>query len=822
MLSRTLAMLIALSLSCVAPAEKKGVNDPAEVGGAASLALVGMTVYESAARPPIVDGVVVIRGDRVAAVGPRAKTPIPAGTPLLELPGGTVTAGFWNAHVHFVDVFAPKWGGADSLPAEDLTRRLHDTFTRFGYTSVVDLGSPLENTLAIRRRITEGEVVGPNILSAGMLIFPRGGVPPAARAWKPPEAGTPEEGRAAVRRELAEGADLIKIATAYFTPEGIEVMPLEVVAAIVHESHGAGKLVVAHPENVEGLRNAVTGGADIIAHTTEAGGAWPPALVDQMVDGRLSLVPTIYLYELGVRFKQLDIDAEEYVRSSGVLDQLRTFSAAGGRVLFGTDVGFYPEVDMTKEYEWMARAGLGWREILASLTDAPSAVFRGGEGAALVAAGRSADLVVLGSDPAAGVAAFADVRATVQGGRIAHRADGSPTPAPLPLALIGGVIYPAPNELPIVDGAIVVREGKIAAMGTRGDISIPTDATVIDCRGMYLTPGFWNSHVHFIEPVWSDADSLTSAQLTALLEERFSRFGFTTIIDLGSVVNTRGIARRIESREVDGPHIITAGAPIYPPGATDAYPPEFAGLLPIVASPEEGRAAVQRALAGGADVVKMFSGFGENGAMPVAIARAITDEAHRAGRLVFAHPQNAAGVTVAVEADVDVLAHTVSSGEVMSQRLLEAVEERGAALIPTLKLWEFEAAREPQSDGERMMRAALHQVRSLHELGTPILVGTDAGYMPDFDPAGEYQLMARAGLGVDDILASLTTAPSDFLGGDRRGGRIALGLAADIVILADDPGQGVDALSRVVSTIRRGRMIYPNVLQSLHPQHVVE
>jgi imidazolonepropionase-like amidohydrolase len=85
------------------------------------------------------------------------------------------------------------------------------------------------------------------------------------------------------------------------------------------------------------------------------------------------------------------------------------------------------------------------------------------------------------------------------------------------------------------------------------------------------------------------------------------------------------------------------------------------------------------------------------------------------------------------------------------------------------------------------------------------------GYLPDYDPMDEYVLLAGAGLGWREILASLTTAPRARLGEEARRGRIAPGLDADLVVLARDPARDVRAFSDVRYTVRAGRIIYAAV-----------
>jgi imidazolonepropionase-like amidohydrolase len=106
--------------------------------------------------------------------------------------------------------------------------------------------------------------------------------------------------------------------------------------------------------------------------------------------------------------------------TSDAVEQVRSYAAAGGQILFGTDVGYMTDHDPADEYRLMAGAGLTPAQILASLTTAPAARWNEGERRGRVAAGQDADLVVLGGDPLADTNRFADVRCTIRGGEILY------------------------------------------------------------------------------------------------------------------------------------------------------------------------------------------------------------------------------------------------------------------------------------------------------------------------------------------------------------------------------------------------------------------
>ena len=152
------------------------------------LALVGAKIYRSPTAPAIADGVVLIKNGRIVAVGEKQQIKVPRDITVVDCTGLTLVAGFWNSHVHFTE---SKWQNAASLSAEQLNQQLRDTFTRYGFTSVFDLGSAIDNTKLIRNRIESGETSGPRILTTGTGIVPEGGTPFYVRPLKFPEALNP-------------------------------------------------------------------------------------------------------------------------------------------------------------------------------------------------------------------------------------------------------------------------------------------------------------------------------------------------------------------------------------------------------------------------------------------------------------------------------------------------------------------------------------------------------------------------------------------------------------------------------------------------------
>jgi len=384
------------------------------------------------------------------------------------------------------------------------------------------------------------------------------------------------------------------------------------------------------------------------------------------------------------------------------------------------------------------------------------------------------------------------------------------------IALVGGSVQPSPDATAVPDGVVLIADGLITAVGRRADVNVPSGATIVDCAGATVMAGFWNSHVHFIPSAFRQAATAPAQGLGDELRTMLTSHGIVHAVDTGSyIVDTLALRQRIESGEIPGPSILTAGSGFAPVGGSPYY--ILPARLPELTDPARTVELVNAEIDRGADIVKLFTGSWARRdsivVMPVELVRAATDAAHRRGKLVFAHPSNSAGARSAIEGGVDVLAHTFPSEldhRPWDRALPGMMRARGMSLVPTLKLFTYELGRAglPPSVIELVLGNAEAQLRAFADLGGQVLFGTDVGYMTDYDPTDEYALMARAGLTSSQILAALTTAPAARFGVSTRTGRIAPGLDADLVVIDGDPATDIRALGRVRTTLRRGLVLY--------------
>ena len=399
--------------------------------GTETFAITGARLYSTPDATPVEDSVVVVKDGRIISAGSRASTPVPSGIRVLDARGAVLTAGFWNSHIHFM---APNVLNASTAEAASLKSALQAMLTRWGFTTVFDLASSTDNTLALRQRINSGEIPGPMILTVGDPFFPKDGTPIYVRdflksqGWPSEEVATPKEAAARAARQLDRGTDGVKIFAGAIVGGKIGVlpMPIDIAKAIVAQAHQRGKPAFAHPSNLAGLNVAIESGVDILAHTTaqDGGGVpggWSPELIARLRHHNMALIPTMTLFEVEARRNQESSD--DLAQAIAMITaEVKDYAASGGQILFGTDVGYTDAFDTTEEYRLMS-AALDWRAILRALTTAPAERFGYAGRKGRIARGMDADLVLLDADPAQDPTAFARVRDTIRGGRIIWGSD---------------------------------------------------------------------------------------------------------------------------------------------------------------------------------------------------------------------------------------------------------------------------------------------------------------------------------------------------------------------------------------------------------------
>jgi imidazolonepropionase-like amidohydrolase len=381
-------------------------------------------IYTTPDAKPLLNGTVLVRDAKIASVADeRSRSAIPDGTRTSDC-RGVVVAGFQNSHVHLM---GPGFDASAAKSAAELEAALRSMLTRYGVTTIFDTGSDLANTAAIRSRIEKGEVRGPRILTAGWPIYPVDGIPfylndlprnVLDQLKQPRDAAAARQG---VRDNLAGGADGTKLFMATSPGQNVvRTLAPDVARAAADATHANGKLVLAHPTSVAGIRLALDAGVDVIVHTTLGERApWDAKLTREMVAKNMAVIPTFKLWSYELAKQKVPAPVVDRLVDA-TLAELRSFAEAGGQILFGTDVGYMHEFDPTDEYVLMEKAGLTPAKILASLTTEPAKRWKEDRHRGRVEPGFDADLVVLAGDPFEDVRNFAQVRCVYRAGNLIY------------------------------------------------------------------------------------------------------------------------------------------------------------------------------------------------------------------------------------------------------------------------------------------------------------------------------------------------------------------------------------------------------------------
>jgi enamidase len=388
-------------------------------------------VIDGTGASPIVDGVVVIDGERILAVGEAAAFRMPEDVRVVDAGGGTILPGIVNSHTHSTQ--------------DPAVRR---AFLTDGVTTVCNLGTTLERLpLFDSASVPEGPAA--RGFWAGPIITAPGGYPGPVYGFEfTYEVGSPAEARAAVADLLDRGADMIKIALAPGDPrEPWPVLDLARVEEIVEEAHGRGVLVRAHvfePFLVEDI--VLPAGVDVIEHepmpiltpeeerrvlesddpSTELFDVVAPEyvrLLERLVEHGTVIVPTLD-GGIGPLFTKPDRSPLEETVLDLHLEAVRRFHALGGAVALGNDFGGVARVAQGMpllEMRMLHAAGVTPMDVLEASTRHATAVCGQGADLGTLEPGKLADIVVVAGDPLADLGAMDSVIAVVKGGTLAYR-----------------------------------------------------------------------------------------------------------------------------------------------------------------------------------------------------------------------------------------------------------------------------------------------------------------------------------------------------------------------------------------------------------------
>ena len=455
----TLLLLGAGAVMAQAPRPEAGPFDITKIQmqapPAAGVAIRAGRLFDPRSGTNLTNQIIVIKGDRITAVGPAANIQIPAGARVIDLSRATVLPGLIDRHVHLMQDYFPNDGRASYIGLNYAQRDLYA-----GFTTLQDMGSAYTYaTVELRDAINKGLAAGPRLQVAGPQINPRGGsyVPapsvftpygqgPGGVAWRDAEnVNSPWLARAAVRERSHYGTDWIKIyetedyegggypqpeGAGAFTPDGeminVPSLTLEENQAIVDEAHRRGLKVACHAYGGEGLRNCLAAGVDLPIHVivgvTGAAGLDDETLryfKQPLPDGKMRPVQQTLWDLIG------DLEARDMKATGGKTSRIKLTEqsfkrlvAAGVTQVFGSGAYTVGHGVQAFQFAYYVKWGMKPADALrmATINAAEGLNYSLGEQVGVIEKGRFADIVAVAGDPLADITETERVKFVMKGG----------------------------------------------------------------------------------------------------------------------------------------------------------------------------------------------------------------------------------------------------------------------------------------------------------------------------------------------------------------------------------------------------------------------
>ena len=384
--------------------------------------------------------------------------------------------------------------------------------------------------------------------------------------------------------------------------------------------------------------------------------------------------------------------------------------------------------------------------------------------------------------------------------------------------LLTGRVFTGEEGGTIEDGFVLVEDGKIAAVGPAAELGSRGDgAAQLGGAGKTVLPGLFNNHAHL---AWDGANDLAtqaledppeiSAYKCASNMMRSLGAGVTTVRDLGMNKTNLFAKQAVAQGVIRGPKLLVTGEAIVQTGGHTYW------CCREASGPDEMRRAVREQVRAGADLIKIM-GCHDTLEFTDEELAAVVDETHRNGLKITAHATYDACISRMLEFGVDTIEH----GGTMSDATIQMLLDRGTYIVTTfapllmqaehgeawgMPAWKVEERKRAVADSSRydgLVNAA--------KAGVPIVFGTDAGspVVPHDVIAPELAFMVKLGICTDNehalrTITSLSARMND-LQDDR--GRLAPGLAADVVVVDGNPLQDIDAIERVEAVLLDGAQV---------------
>ncbi|HEY7290470.1 MAG TPA: amidohydrolase family protein [Vicinamibacterales bacterium] len=379
---------------------------------------------------PVSPAIVTIRGDRIESVGGNGA--IPAGAKVVDLGRATLLPGLIDLHTHLTST-GVHWEEEllKTTPGEAALHGAHNALVTLmaGFTTCRDMGPTWPFTdIDLRKAIDQGVVPGPRILAAGNYVSPTGGAGDARQFSIYVDvpivrnlADGPDEVRKAVRTNLKQGADFIKIlgtgaVLSKGAPPGGQQYSEEEMHVAVEEAGRWGKHVAAHVHGTDGIKAAIRAGV----HTIDHGSMMDDEAVSLLKTHHAYFVPTLYTSE-SIAANPTVPDSEK-IRSREVAEiKDRSFQMvlkAGLPIGFATDAAVVPHGENAKEFGYRVRLGQSAIDAIVSATKTAAEIIGWSDRVGTIEPGKFADLIAVGGDPLRDITELEHVTWVMKGGMV--------------------------------------------------------------------------------------------------------------------------------------------------------------------------------------------------------------------------------------------------------------------------------------------------------------------------------------------------------------------------------------------------------------------